>query len=81
MNGVGVGRRSQQASGGWKLNRVEISEVGRYGNLPCRLLGVGRLSKGARKHREWQVWKPALRVTSRHGGEDRNIITILEGSL
>ena len=28
-----------------------------------------------------EVCKPALRVTSRHGGEDGNIITILEGKL
>jgi hypothetical protein len=65
MNGVGVGRRSQQASGGWKLNRVEISEVGRYGNLPCRLLGVGRLSKGARKHREWRERIPPYELLGR----------------
>ena len=66
MNEVGVGQRSQLASGEWKLNKVELSKEGRYGNLPYEVLGVeGRygnlpyeLVVGCRR----QVWKPALRA-------------------
>ena len=65
MNEVGVWQRSQLASGEWKLNKVELSKEGRYGNLPyelldgCRqwygnlpyeLVSVGRLSIAAGKN-------------------------------